>query len=93
MTTINIIIMMCIGAQGTPPPVCAEEVVSDAPAKDASVLDLCIQIEHKTRFQLFVLTRYKPNYVPPITDNKAPNNASVDTLMTESRMIKKSSFN
>ena len=44
-----------------------------------SALDRRIQIERKTRYQPFVLTPHKPNYILPISYNGTPNNAPVDT--------------
>jgi len=47
--------------------------------KEISAFDQRIQIERETRYQSFVLTPHKPNYIMPITYNEKPNNASQTT--------------
>lgn len=55
---------------------------ADAPAQaepaEISALDRRIAIERKTRFQPFVLTPHKPNYILPFTYNDTPNNVPVN---------------
>lgn len=43
-----------------------------------SALDRRIQVERGTRFQPFVLTPHKPNYVLPISYNEQPNQVPID---------------
>lgn len=43
-----------------------------------SALDKRIGIERKTRYQPFVLTPHKPNYILPFSYNSKPNQASFD---------------
>ena len=49
-----------------------------AEKSDVSALDRRIQTERSTRFQPFVLTPHKPNYILPITYKDKPNNAPVN---------------
>jgi len=56
----------------------AEAAVSETSQDSISALDRRIAIEQKTRFQSFVLTPHKPNYILPVTYNDSPNNAPVD---------------
>ena len=46
-----------------------------------SALDQRILIERKTRFQPFVITPHKPNYILPISYNDKPNNAPINTAV------------
>jgi len=46
--------------------------------KELSALDRRIQTERSTRFNPFVLTPHKPNYILPLTYNDKPNNSPVD---------------
>ena len=46
------------------------------PESDESALDQRIRIERKTRYQPFVLTPHKPNYILPFTYNNKPNQDS-----------------
>ena len=46
---------------------------------DKSALDRRILIERQTRYQPFVLTPHRPNYILPISYNRKPNNAALDT--------------
>jgi phospholipase A1 len=47
---------------------------------NSSALDYRIEIERKTRYQPFVLTPHKPNYILPITYNSKPNNSHKSAL-------------
>ena len=75
METTYIIVLLCVVM---PVIVIAEELDDSEFKNELSALDRRIQIERKTRFQSFVLTPHKPNYILPITYNKNPNNAPVD---------------
>jgi phospholipase A1 len=55
----------------------AEEQTDTARDK-LSALDRRIQIERETRYQPFVITPHKPNYILPISYNSTPNNAPID---------------
>jgi len=59
----------------------AEELATDPVGKDnvdeISALDQRIQIERATRYQSFVLTPHKPNYILPITYNTKQNKAPI----------------
>jgi len=57
-----------------------QEVVLAEEPEELSALDKRIQIEQKTRYQSFVITPHKPNYIMPIAYNDKPNNASQTTL-------------
>lgn len=57
----------------------AEEQTNTENSDERSALDRRIEIERKTRYQSFVLTPHKPNYILPISYNDTPNNAPVDT--------------
>jgi phospholipase A1 len=57
-----------------------EEPQQDTVAKQQSALDERIRIEQQTRFQQFVLTPHKPNYILPITYNSMPNQAPFDPV-------------
>lgn len=46
--------------------------------KTQSALDRRIEIERETRFQPFVLTAHKPNYLLPYTYNETPNQSVYD---------------
>lgn len=52
----------------------------DAPDSVATPLDDRIRIEQETRYQPFVLTPHKPNYLLPLTYNSRPNQAPFDPL-------------
>ena len=60
----------------------AEEVsgsrVQDPSGDQVSALEDRIRIERETRFQPFVLTPHKPNYILPLTYNSYPNQAPFD---------------
>ena len=43
--------------------------------ENISALDRRIEVERKTRYQAFVLTPHKPNYILPFTYNTTPNNS------------------
>lgn len=58
--------------------VLAEESTSEIIRVEPSALDRRIKIERATRFQSFVLTAHKPNYILPVAYNDNPNNAAVD---------------
>lgn len=59
----------------------AEEVVvsESTGTEEPSALDRRIKIERKTRYQPFVLTPHRPNYILPLSYNENPNNAAIDT--------------
>ena len=57
-----------------PAAVTAQEEADDS----LSPLDQRIRIEHETRYQPFVLTPHKPNYLLPLTYNSKPNQAPFD---------------
>lgn len=61
--------------------VLAEESASETNKNVPSALDRRIKIERATRFQSFVMTPHKPNYILPIAYNYKPNNAPVDVLL------------
>lgn len=65
----------------------AETAVSEESQDSVSALDRRIAIEQKTRFQSFVLTPHKPNYILPVTYNDSPNNAPVN-VVTEGELDK-----
>lgn len=48
--------------------------------KELSPLDKRIRIENQTRYQPFVLTPHKPNYIMPLTYNSHPNQAPFDPV-------------
>jgi len=54
----------------------AEEVSGD----QETPLDERIRIEQATRYQRFVLTPHKPNYILPLTYNSRPNQAPFDPV-------------
>lgn len=56
-----------------------EPAVTETTNDDMSALDRRIVIERKTRYQSFVLTPHKPNYILPVTYNDRPNNIPIDT--------------
>ncbi|MDZ7805436.1 phospholipase A [Thiohalophilus sp.] len=58
-----------------PAAVMAQEQAADKPA---SPLDKRMRIERETRYQPFVLTPHKPNYLLPLTYNSNPNQAPFD---------------
>ena len=49
-----------------------------ATSQKISVLDRRVAIEQNTRFQPFVLTPHKPNYVLPVSWNETPNQTAFD---------------
>ncbi len=57
----------------------ADDLAGKADPEPGAALDQRIRIERKTRYQPFVMTSHKPNYILPITYNKKPNNAPLDT--------------
>lgn len=57
----------------------AEAAESEKTEDQASALDKRIRIERRTRYQAFVLTPHRPNYVLPVTYNTRPNNEAIDT--------------
>ena len=63
-------------------PVCYSDETGQVPATSEqapiSALDRRIVIERQTRYQPFVITPHKPNYILPIAYNERPNNAPVD---------------
>ena len=75
----NKIVFLCIAALVIPGMGIAEESTSNESANEKSALERRIEAERRTRFQPFVLTPHKPNYVLPITYNETPNNAPFDT--------------
>ena len=54
---------------------CAENTKDKDKTEKVSALDRRIEIERKTRYQSFVLTPHKPNYILPISYNDKPNNS------------------
>lgn len=56
----------------------AEKEQSDSDDNKPSALDKRMAIERKTRYQPFVLTPHKPNYILPLSYNSKPNQASFD---------------
>jgi len=57
----------------------AADPVSETTDQQMSALDQRILTERKTRYQAFVLTPHKPNYILPFAYNTHPNNTYVDT--------------
>lgn len=51
---------------------------ADSADTPASPLDRRVRIERETRYQPFVLTPHKPNYLLPLTYNSKPNQAPFD---------------
>lgn len=72
-------IFLCCFALLTTATAIADEPKVTEDTDEMSALDRRIQIERKTRYQSFVLTPHKPNYILPIAYNSNPNNAPVDT--------------
>jgi phospholipase A1 len=66
-TLLTSFILACISCHSLP-------VQADSSSTD-SVLDRRVKIEKETRFQPFVLTPHKPNYIMPYTYNWRPNQA------------------
>ncbi|NIQ11666.1 MAG: phospholipase A, partial [Gammaproteobacteria bacterium] len=56
----------------------ANEQMKTEPKDNTSALDNRIRIERQTRYQSFVLTPHKPNYILPFTYNDTPNSAPLD---------------
>lgn len=56
----------------------AEGLVIDENKNELSALDKRMKIERDTRFQPYVITPHKPNYILPVAYNHKPNNAPVD---------------
>ena len=52
-----------------------EQAAQPKPAEEVSALDRRIEVERKTRYQPFVLSPHKPNYILPISYNAKPNDA------------------
>ena len=77
--TLEIISLCCIVVLTVPGMGVAEEPVSNESTNEKSALDRRIEAERQTRFQPFVLTPHKPNYILPVTYNETPNNAPFDT--------------
>ena len=75
----KILMLCCIAILFIPGMGIAEESMSNESTDEKSALDRRIEAERRTRFQPFVLTPHKPNYVLPITYNETPNNAPFDT--------------
>ncbi|MFO7603116.1 MAG: phospholipase A [Gammaproteobacteria bacterium] len=57
---------------------CAETGDSKTGTGELSALEQRILIERETRYQAFVITPHKPNYLLPLTYNSQPNNAPVN---------------
>jgi len=78
----NITVFLCLVTLLQPVIAVAEELPANSDSKghskEISALDQRMQIENKTRYQSFVLTPHKPNYIMPLTYNEKPNNAPVD---------------
>ena len=75
----EIIILCCIAVLTVPGMGVADESVSNESTNEKSALDRRIEAERRTRFQPFVLTPHKPNYILPVSYNETPNNAPFDT--------------
>lgn len=58
--------------------VLAEESTSEINKVEPTALERRMKIERATRFQSFVITPHKPNYILPVAYNDKPNNAEVD---------------
>jgi len=58
--------------------VLAAEVVSKADNNEPTALERRIKMERATRYQSFVITPHRPNYILPISYNSKPNNEPVD---------------
>ena len=56
----------------------ADEQIKPEAEDKTSALDNRIRIERQTRYQSFVLTPHKPNYILPFTYNDNPNPAPLD---------------
>ena len=78
MKTLNVIVLLCIVSLVKPAMVIAEESGDKENTDDISALDQRIKIERATRYQSFVLTPHKPNYILPIAYNAKPNNIPED---------------
>jgi len=78
MSCYKIIIFIWSVLLSIPVVVIAEEPASETDKHEPSALDRRIKIERATRFQSFVITPHRPNYILPVSYNDKPNNAPVD---------------
>lgn len=78
MTCYKVIIFMLPVFLAIPASLIAEESVSTNEQNKPTALDRRIKIERTTRFQSFVITPHRPNYILPVSYNSKPNNATVD---------------
>jgi len=58
----------------------SEAGVQESSGEQVSALEERSRIERETRFQPFVLTPHKPNYILPLTYNSYPNQAPFDQV-------------
>lgn len=77
-----LLVLAVMGAFAYPSVRASEGTVTDVPAT-LSALDRRIQIERQTRYQAFVITPHKPNYLLPISYNSKPNNTPIDGVPNE----------
>ncbi len=75
----NRVVLGCLLALAMSNSAIAEETASKQGEESESALDRRIEAERKTRYQPFVLTPHKPNYLLPLTYNEHPNNTPIDT--------------
>ena len=80
MTCCKKIILVLFAFLMIPINVFSEVATSETNKDEPTALDRRIAIERTTRFQPFVLTPHRPNYILPFTFNDKPNNAPVDML-------------
>ena len=78
MTCCKKIILVLSGFLVIPINVLAEVSTSETNRDEPTALDRRMKIERATRFQPFVLTPHKPNYILPVAYNDKPNNAAAD---------------
>lgn len=78
MTCYKVIIFMLPVFIAMSVSVIAEESVSETEQNKPTALDRRIKMERATRFQSFVITPHRPNYILPIAYNDKPNTTPVD---------------
>jgi len=78
MKKLKVIILLGFFTLLRPLSVFAEESMDTESIKADSALNQRIKIERATRYQSFVLTPHKPNYILPIAYNNKPNNIPQD---------------
>ena len=78
MTCYKVIVFMLSAFLAMPVSVTAESLASETEGNEVTALDRRIKIERATRFQSFVITPHRPNYILPIAYNDKLNNAPVN---------------